>query len=176
MGGSRSSRHVDIDVVCCFPLAATNEEFALSSVRLHLIGSGLFVGPPLLLLLLPGCFSGMQRHCILKGCKRFAPNATAQCLRPFQLLVRGPAGIVDDAGQPCPSGTVGHIALANPAPSTPGYFGNPAATALLLRHGRLITGDLGYLDGDGVPQVHLRTLLSATLGLRNRIWFVNTCL
>eukprot|EP00668_Euglena_longa_P002668 GGOE01003118.1.p1 GENE.GGOE01003118.1~~GGOE01003118.1.p1 ORF type:complete len:587 (-),score=130.39 GGOE01003118.1:546-2306(-) len=57
--------------------------------------------------------------------------------------------IVDADGQPCPPGVPGHITLTNTMPSTPGYFRSPQGTAQLLQHGRLITGDLGYLDRDG---------------------------
>ena len=30
-----------------------------------------------------------------------------------------------------------------------GYWRSPGMTADVLRHGRLHTGDIGYLDGDG---------------------------
>lgn len=60
---------------------------------------------------------------------------------------------------------------------TPGYFGNPDATAKLLRWGRLFTGDLGARDAEG----NYRFLGRTTDSLRRRgenvsAWEVETAL
>ena len=56
--------------------------------------------------------------------------------------------VVDEAGNPVPPGTVGEIVVSGPT-VMPGYYGDDAATAQVLRGGALRTGDLGYLDEDG---------------------------
>jgi len=52
--------------------------------------------------------------------------------------------VVDELRRPLPDGCVGEIRLRGPAVS-PGYYGDPGATAASLRDGWLHTGDLGYL-------------------------------
>jgi fatty-acyl-CoA synthase len=64
------------------------------------------------------------------------PNAVSQ------VRVAGPGD--DDL----PPGTIGEILTRSPA-TTLGYYGQPDATAAVLRGGWLHTGDLGYLDEDG---------------------------
>lgn len=49
---------------------------------------------------------------------------------------------------PCPPGEVGEIQIRGPA-VTPGYWGNPEASASLVEDGWLHTGDLGRLDEEG---------------------------
>jgi len=56
--------------------------------------------------------------------------------------------IVDEAGQPVPSGTLGEIALSGP-PVALGYYRNPEATAAAFAGGRILTGDVGWLDDEG---------------------------
>jgi long-chain acyl-CoA synthetase len=56
--------------------------------------------------------------------------------------------IVDDEGNDVPTGTVGEICARGDNVS-PGYYGNPAATAEAFRSGWLFTGDVGYLDEEG---------------------------
>lgn len=48
-----------------------------------------------------------------------------------------------------PPGEVGEIAFAGPSAS-PGYFRNEAATAETFVDGWVLTGDLGWIDGEGV--------------------------
>lgn len=59
--------------------------------------------------------------------------------------------IVDDTGQPVPDGSIGELVVRDKVGGlfTPGYWGNPEATAQLIRGSRLHTGDLGYQDPDG---------------------------
>jgi long-chain acyl-CoA synthetase len=55
--------------------------------------------------------------------------------------------IVDDGGKELPRGEIGEICAFGENIS-PGYYGNPEATAETFRDGWLHTGDLGYLDED----------------------------
>ncbi len=55
--------------------------------------------------------------------------------------------VVDETGRPLPERSVGEIISRGPS-ITPGYFGQPEATASGYRDGWLHTGDLGYVaDG-----------------------------
>jgi acyl-CoA synthetase (AMP-forming)/AMP-acid ligase II len=56
--------------------------------------------------------------------------------------------VVDELGEPVPSGTVGEIVASGPNVMV-GYLGDPVATGRVLRRGVLHTGDMGYLDEDG---------------------------
>ena len=56
--------------------------------------------------------------------------------------------VVDDDGSDLPDGQAGELLLRNPA-VTPGYWQDPAATALALADGWLHTGDLVRRDADG---------------------------
>jgi o-succinylbenzoate---CoA ligase len=55
---------------------------------------------------------------------------------------------VERDGQVVSPGEVGEIVVRGPT-VTPGYVGQPEATAIALRGGWLHTGDLGYLDEEG---------------------------
>jgi long-chain acyl-CoA synthetase len=89
---------------------------------------------------------------------------TAVCLRPADHLrpeLREAAGrpypgvhikIVDDAGQPLPTGAVGEICIRSPA-NMLGYWNRPDATAATLRDGYVQTGDAGFLDAEGYVHV-----------------------
>ncbi|MFL5896881.1 MAG: class I adenylate-forming enzyme family protein [Solirubrobacterales bacterium] len=57
--------------------------------------------------------------------------------------------IVDEQGGQLPSGEVGEVTVASPA-ATGGYGDLPEQNAIAFREGRFFTGDLGYLDGDGM--------------------------
>lgn len=56
--------------------------------------------------------------------------------------------LVDDKGQPVPTGQVGEIAVKGPA-VIKGYWENDEATRLALGDGFLRTGDLGRIDEEG---------------------------
>lgn len=56
--------------------------------------------------------------------------------------------IVGAEGQPLPAGEIGEIVVSGPTVME-GYYRQPAATAHVLKAGRLATGDLGYLDEAG---------------------------
>ncbi|MEE9274054.1 MAG: AMP-binding protein, partial [bacterium] len=58
------------------------------------------------------------------------------------------ARVVDEKGAPLPPGQEGEIEVRGES-VTPGYFGNPTATAEALAGGWLRTGDLGYADAEG---------------------------
>ena len=63
-------------------------------------------------------------------------------------VLHGSIGIVDETGQPCPTGTVGEITVGGPQIMV-GYWNQPDASASALANGVLHTGDLGYLDDEG---------------------------
>jgi len=56
--------------------------------------------------------------------------------------------ILDDDGHALPARAVGEIAVRSPSRMT-AYFRDPDETALVLRDGWFLTGDLGWLDEDG---------------------------
>jgi len=56
--------------------------------------------------------------------------------------------ILDAGGQVLPPGKVGEVAISGRTIMS-GYLGRPRETALYRRDGRLLTGDLGYLDSGG---------------------------
>ena len=56
--------------------------------------------------------------------------------------------ILGDDGAALPSGEVGEIVASGPQ-VVPGYWRKPDETATALPDGRLRTGDVGYVDGDG---------------------------
>jgi O-succinylbenzoic acid--CoA ligase len=56
--------------------------------------------------------------------------------------------VVDNDGRELPLGEPGEIVVRGPTVMA-GYYRDERATAAALRRGRLHTGDIGYLDGDG---------------------------
>lgn len=56
--------------------------------------------------------------------------------------------IVGDQGQEQPPETIGEIVVRGPTVMQ-GYYKQPEATAAVLCHGELYTGDMGYMDKDG---------------------------
>jgi acyl-CoA synthetase (AMP-forming)/AMP-acid ligase II len=56
--------------------------------------------------------------------------------------------VVDDDGRDVPVGEVGELWIRGPM-ITPGYFGDPAATAAAITEGWLHTGDYARLDDEG---------------------------
>lgn len=54
----------------------------------------------------------------------------------------------DDKVTPMKVGEVGEVCITGPQVMK-GYLNRPDETALVLRHGRFHTGDLGYMDADG---------------------------
>jgi acetyl-CoA synthetase len=67
------------------------------------------------------------------------------------------AAIVDDDGQPVPSGDIGNLAFRSPDPVMMlEYWENPEATRSKYADGWLITGDLARCDDDGYFWFHGR--------------------
>ena len=56
--------------------------------------------------------------------------------------------IMNDAGEPLPTGSVGEIVCRGPLVCA-GYYKNPQANQTSFRNGWFLTGDLGYFDEDG---------------------------
>jgi long-chain acyl-CoA synthetase len=56
--------------------------------------------------------------------------------------------ILGDDGAALPPGEIGEIVATGPQ-VVPGYWRKPDETAIALPDGRLRTGDVGYVDGDG---------------------------
>ncbi len=56
--------------------------------------------------------------------------------------------VVDETGAQLPAGHLGELAVRGPQ-IIPGYWCNEAETAVAIRDGWLLTGDVGYADEDG---------------------------
>jgi long-chain acyl-CoA synthetase len=82
------------------------------------------------------------RYSVLEG-----PNAgrIRSCGQPVATVE---LRIVDEAGREVPRGTVGEIAVRGPTVMR-GYWGQPEATAQVLRDGWLHSGDAAYMDAEG---------------------------
>src|SRR4051812_47832888 len=90
-----------------------------------------------------------QTECnmVVSSCARLMPA------RPGVMGRAAPGhevGIVDEAGAPCPAGTLGAIAVRRPDPVMfLGYWNNARATEAKFRGDWLVTGDLGEATEDG---------------------------
>ncbi|MEM2581131.1 MAG: AMP-binding protein, partial [Candidatus Caldarchaeum sp.] len=82
-----------------------------------------------------------------------ANSAAAGILKPGSVGKPVPGHVIqilDETLRPLPAGVLGHIALKLPDPTAfLGYWRNPEATAMKMRGGYLLTGDLGWMDEDG---------------------------
>ncbi|OBH01632.1 acyl-CoA synthetase [Mycobacterium sp. E342] len=56
--------------------------------------------------------------------------------------------VLDDEGQQLPPGQIGELAVSGPQ-VVPGYWNQPDQTAAAFHNGRLLTGDVGYVDDAG---------------------------
>ena len=56
--------------------------------------------------------------------------------------------IIDDDGRELPAGVVGEIAISGPQ-LVAGYWNKPEETEHAMSGGRLLTGDVGFMDGQG---------------------------
>jgi malonyl-CoA/methylmalonyl-CoA synthetase len=65
--------------------------------------------------------------------------------------------VVDAAGQPVAAGVPGVLEVGFSDPAFGSYWQRPAAEQPLLRDSRLVTGDIGLLDGDGYLHIVGRT-------------------
>lgn len=73
------------------------------------------------------------------------PERLASCGRATGFCA---VAAMDDAGNFLPVGETGELVVRGPL-VTPGYLGQPEATASSREHGWLHTGDVGYIDDDG---------------------------
>ena len=76
------------------------------------------------------------------------PNSSGQPRQHPDPQFQNQVAIVNDDGNPLPTGEAGEIVLRNPA-VTPGYWRNEEQTRDSLQNGWLHTGDMGRLDDDG---------------------------
>lgn len=63
-------------------------------------------------------------------------------------MLTAQVAVLDDDGQPVPAGQVGELAVAGPQ-VVPGYWRQAEQTAAAFCGQWLLTGDVGYVDGDG---------------------------
>jgi acetyl-CoA synthetase len=90
-----------------------------------------------------------QTECnmVVSSCARLMPARPGIMGRPAP---GHEVEVVDEAGAPCPAGTLGSIAIRRPDPVMfLGYWNNPNASAAKFRGDWLVTGDLGETTEDG---------------------------
>ena len=89
----------------------------------------------------PTCISwlGRDQHDLAR------PHRLASCGVPFADI---DIALLDDAGQPVPTGAVGEVCVRGPHVMA-GYWRRPEETAQALAGGWLHTGDMGRFDEDG---------------------------
>lgn len=88
------------------------------------------------------------------GLTEAAPVISTSTLEAWKIGTMGiimpsvKCAILDKNGNEVPTGQVGEITVTGDSVMK-GYYKNPEATALVLRDGRLWTGDLGFMDEEG---------------------------
>jgi acyl-CoA synthetase (AMP-forming)/AMP-acid ligase II/acyl carrier protein len=93
----------------------------------------------------------LEAYGMTEGAHQIASNPLPPAVRrPGSVgLPTGPEiAVVDEAGDPVPTGTVGEVVLRGGS-VIDGYVANPDADAAAFRSGWFRTGDLGRLDDDG---------------------------
>jgi len=80
------------------------------------------------------------------------PGPPTRCVGSIGKPVDCEVEILGEDGKPVPPGEQGEIVISGDHLMT-GYFGNPEATAEVLKDGRFHTGDLGRVDEDGFYHV-----------------------
>ncbi|KAJ7036170.1 hypothetical protein C8F04DRAFT_1096350 [Mycena alexandri] len=73
--------------------------------------------------------------------------------------------IIDESGNDCPPNTPGEVLVRGPT-ITKGYFNNPAANSEGFRDGFLLTGDIGFFQGDRLHIVDRKKELIKYKGLQ----------
>ena len=81
-----------------------------------------------------------------------SPEATRLARSSGQPLPHLSVDIVDDEGQPVPSGVPGEIVITGRT-NARGYWGHPPEEEEVFRDGRLFTGDIGSMDELGYVQI-----------------------
>ena len=94
----------------------------------------------------------------------FIDERVLSCGRP---LADKEVHVLDDDGQPLPTGEIGELCLRGGYMA--GYWERPEKTAETLRDGWLHTGDVGYLDAEGY--VFMRGRLSERLTVAGEHWY-----
>lgn len=90
-----------------------------------------------------------QTECnmVVSGCSALFPRRRDAIGKPVPGHL---VAVVDDTGQPLGIGATGQIAIRHPDPVMfLGYWNQPEATSAKFAGEYLITGDAGFLDGDG---------------------------
>lgn len=88
---------------------------------------------------------GMTEAAPRISCQRHANEYPMSVGKPLKnVAIR----IVDEFGNEAERGKVGQIAVSSPSLMS-GYYANPDETARTIRNGWLVTGDAGYINGDG---------------------------
>jgi fatty-acyl-CoA synthase len=92
-----------------------------------------------------------------------APAKSTTAGRP---MPRCEVRVIDSSGHTVPPGRHGQIIIRSPSVMQE-YWHNPQATQEAMRHGWLVTGDLGYLDTDGYLHIIDRIKEIIIVGISN---------